>query len=399
MTETRRPSGPSVAEIMARALPMIETIAAELAPGGTREQHRYRALNPTRNDRTAGSFVIDVAGSKRGRWIEFAAGANAREGEGGDLIDLVGYVKFSAVDYKSSRVRGQAIRWLAERVGLAEPGKPPSRKPAVHKRQRDAERDREIERQRRIEEERKQRDDKRRAKRAAAWWLREGRPIAGTAAEIYLTTQREIPTHMIRRPPGAVRFLAANDEGRGCAMFCAMSSPAGDPKFGRIVAVHLTNLTDDGRKIEREGRDRLMWGPYQGAAIRISKGGSSMSPEAAAIAGEKKPLVICEGVEDGYCAALLWPARRVWAAGTVGNIGAIAREHGWPACASEVIILRDNDPETLPDGRRHPASAAIENAAQAFMECSRGRPVSIAAAIGEHDLNDLWRQTGKERAA
>jgi len=176
-------------------------------------------------------------------------------------------------------------------------------------------------------------------------------------------------------------------------MFCAMTAPT---KTGgaEIRAVHRTFLTDDGRKDPNANPPRKMWGDPMGAAIRLSKGGSRLTPEEAGAKGERKILMIAEAAEKGLPACLIWPDRRVWAAGTVGNMLAIARLHGWPPCASAIVLIRDNDPELMENGRPHPAHVAFEKAVQAWVDVSAGRPVSVLAPIGAKDLDELWRQAG-----
>lgn len=395
MTDAR----PTVAEIKARAHGLMLVLARELAPDrGSVDGIHYTACNPTRSDRSPGSFVIDVSGPTTGRWMEFAAGDSARTGEGGDVVDLVAYVHTGGTNFKSKAARGAAISWLGERVGLLS-AKEAGRRAAPKQPRRTPD---QIEADRRaaafeLQKQAKERDV--RARRASNWWLSAGKPCAGAPTEIYLTRTRGLPMHLFKHWPGAIRHLVEIIDRHGevhpSAMFCAMTATNANGD-GEIRAVHRTFLTDAGEKDPDAQRPRKMFGDPAGAAVRLSKGGSSYSPERAARAGDKRPLVITEGIEDGLVAALLWPEKRVWAAGDVGLIGAIARIHGWPPCASELLICADNDPAELVDektgkARPHPATRALEASVQAWMAVSRGRPVAVARALGAHDLNDLWR--------
>jgi len=56
----------------------------KLLPSRKLEKHEYIALNPTRNDKRAGSFRINVM---TGKWADFATGD-----KGGDIISLWAYV-------------------------------------------------------------------------------------------------------------------------------------------------------------------------------------------------------------------------------------------------------------------------------------------------------------------
>lgn len=388
---------PTVAEIKARALASMPALARELAPDrGRVDGHRYWACNPTRSDRSPDSFCIDISGSTAGRWIEFAAGATAKEGEGGDVIDLVAYVQTGGVNFRSTAARGAAIAWLGLRVGLLQgSGRGGWRRPVM----RSADDIAAAERAQAFEAQRRASEQASRAGRAAAWWLKSGRPCPGTPVELYLTRTRGIPMAALPKWPGAIRFLPELVDQDGIihppAMFCAMTATitqnAGaetDGKFrGEIRATHRTFLTADGRKDPDAKPVRRMWGDVAGSAIRLSSGGSPYSAEEAARRGETKCLVIAEAAEKGLPACILWPERRVWAAGTVGNMGLIAKRFGWPACASEIVLVRDVDA----DGS--PADRAFDKAAQAWMDASQGRPVSVLEPIGAHDLDELWRQS------
>lgn len=388
--------GPPISEIKARAVGMMLTLAAELAPDqGRVDGHRYWACNPTRQDRKPNSFCIDVKGATAGRWIDWAAGATASAGEGGDVIDLVAYVRTGGVNFKSKEARGEAIKWLAQRVGLGSGEKIP--------RQVWVDRKAQAERDMKLAAQRAQRDLDSRAERARAWWLRNGKPCPGTPTERYLVNTRGIPMAALKKWPGAIRHLPEYVDRHGeviaPSMFCAMTAPAKDGG-AEIRAVHRTFLTEDGRKDPLcADAPRKMWGDPNGAAIRLSKGGSRLTPEEAGAKGERKILMIAEAAEKGLPACLVWPDRRVWAAGTVGNMLAIAKLHGWPACASEIVLIRDNDPAVLENGKAHPAHVAFEKAVQAWVDVSGGRPVSVLEPIGAKDFDELWRQAGQEGAA
>ena len=66
------------------ALVHAETIARRWLPDGRREGAEWLALNPTRNDRRAGSFKVNL---ETGAWSDFATGDS-----GGDLISLAAYL-------------------------------------------------------------------------------------------------------------------------------------------------------------------------------------------------------------------------------------------------------------------------------------------------------------------
>lgn len=68
-----------------RAVHQLPAILQRFIPGGMVRGHEYIARNPTRADRTLGSFKINM---HTGRWADFATGDS-----GGDVISLIAYVQ------------------------------------------------------------------------------------------------------------------------------------------------------------------------------------------------------------------------------------------------------------------------------------------------------------------
>src|SRR5262249_29795571 len=89
--------------IAAAALASAKTLLHEWLPGGRLKGREYVALNPTRNDRTLGSFQINW---QTGQWSDFPVPV-----KGGDLISLFAYIH--------SLDQGQAARQIAERLGVS----------------------------------------------------------------------------------------------------------------------------------------------------------------------------------------------------------------------------------------------------------------------------------------
>jgi putative DNA primase/helicase len=90
--------------IAAAALPSAKSLLPEWLPGGRFEGREYVALNPTRNDRSLGSFKINW---QTGEWSDFADPTCAK---GGDLISLFAYI--------NSLDQSQAAREIAEKLGM-----------------------------------------------------------------------------------------------------------------------------------------------------------------------------------------------------------------------------------------------------------------------------------------
>jgi hypothetical protein len=67
------------------AINALRAVLGRLLPGGKTVGNEYVVRNPTRADRHAGSFRINVLS---GRWADFATGDR-----GGDIISLVAYLE------------------------------------------------------------------------------------------------------------------------------------------------------------------------------------------------------------------------------------------------------------------------------------------------------------------
>lgn len=67
------------------ALNSLPGILQNLLPDGFNRGGEWVARNPTRNDRKAGSFSINI---RTGRWADFATGDR-----GGDVVSLYAYLK------------------------------------------------------------------------------------------------------------------------------------------------------------------------------------------------------------------------------------------------------------------------------------------------------------------
>ena len=85
----------------AAALAVLPSILHRWLPDGHTIGHEYTARNPTRNDRHAGSFKINIC---TGRWADFATGD-----VGGDPISLAAYL--------GGISQGEAARRLATMLG------------------------------------------------------------------------------------------------------------------------------------------------------------------------------------------------------------------------------------------------------------------------------------------
>lgn len=90
------------------ALAQIEHLLSCWLPGGRTELGEYKVTNPTRSDKSVGSFSVCVSGQRAGCWADFAT-----DDAGKDLISLYAYLN-------SCRNQAEAARAVAAQCGLAE---------------------------------------------------------------------------------------------------------------------------------------------------------------------------------------------------------------------------------------------------------------------------------------
>jgi Toprim domain len=341
------------AEIKALLIGRIGALAAEMVPDGKRSAQYWIGSCPWRGDRKPGSFWINLAGKVPGSFKDMATG------EHGDVLTLISRVH--GLDFRGAK------RWARDWLGL---GAMPEheRKAAVARheaaRQQAARCEAEV-----LAENRK---------RALAWWLRCRPDIRGTVAERYLREKRGIDLDRLARMPGALRFEPAARHSEAKRIFPAIVSCMTGPD-GKLWSTHTIYLRPDGSDKADVAPPRRIWPSFSGAAIRLSRGEHDCSPEDAERRGLVDRLILCEGVEDGLSLALAAPAARVWAAGSLGNLGHIKV----PACVHEVTVAADND-------WGKPQAAALLDKGVAALVAQR-RPVLIArSAIGK-DANDALR--------
>lgn len=327
----------------------------------------FTPLNPTRADRHPGSFVIHTDQGREGGWTEYGAPGTPS----GDIIDLVVYCL---------RLKGRidAYWWALDFLGLPREGHG-----GRVRREAESDTEKKAREQAALDHaraEEKARDAK--AAKAFSWWRR-GAPLAGSIAETYLKFGRKIPLERLRHPPGALRFLPADervDRETGevtetpPALFSAMTA------WDRGVrAVHITSLEPDGRDRLRGDKAKKMWGDARGCAIRVSKGKSGLTPEMAAKKGiTNEVLVLGEGIETALSAAVAMPDWRSWAAGSLSLLAMLE----WPPCVGHVVLLGENDGGAA-------AREAFAAAEARWRARAEGRVLTVLRPpAGCSDLND-----------
>jgi hypothetical protein len=223
------------------------------------------------------------------------------------------------------------------------------------------------------------------ARKAFGFWLSAIEDIRGTPVWTYLSQARGLPMDQLTHVPGALRYRPALEhfdrESGEITEWPAMVSAMSHWQTGKVRAVHRTWLAPDGQgKAPVPGAKKMM-GVAEGCAIRVWKGHGNLSPEQAALKGQRAPLIITEGIEDALTAAIARPDSRVWAAGSLSLLGAL----GWPDCASAVVLVADNDWD------KPQALAAFGRVEKHWRDMAAGRPLKVVRADKGKDLNDWAR--------
>lgn len=354
----------SVRDIKTLLQGRIADLAHLFAPEGKKSGAYWNARSPFRQDRNP-SFTIWLKGGSPGSFKDW--GDDVMKG---DVIDLVAACACAASPPFSREARTRAILWAKDWLGLSRKSPEEIRTRARQASQARIERD-QLEAAERLARE----------NRAFRLWL-EGGLIGGTLAETYYREARGVDIRQLLNMEASLRFKARLDHFE--AHFAAPAVLACfQDELDRKRGVHVTWLARDGRgKCGDVDKPKMMFGSTKGLAIRLTKGASGLRVHEEVARGVRGPLAIAEGVETALSVAAAFPELRVWAAGSLGNIG----DQVLPGCVSEVIVCADND-----DGKPQ-ATAALEHAIAKIGR--QGRPVSVARPpAGAKDFNDLIRRT------
>lgn len=334
--------------------------AVALKPGGRGEM---KGLCPFHKERTPSFYVIEA----KGFWHCFGCGASG---------DAIKWVRRTT----NARDFAEAVEYLAQRVGLSHTGPSLAPRPIVQRPAQDllaAERARKTAGARDIW----------RATQTATEWTPAGRYLRD-ARRIRLAIPPTIRFHdrlehpFLRRGvgfPAMVAAIADRDRhvagvhctflGQGEAGWTKMESPPGWPPAW---------LASD-----EQWKAKIMRGECRGNAIRLTPA--------------EQVIVVAEGIETALsvlqalydeeigAAHIDGEPVGVWAAGSLGNLGAI-----WlPEAVREVILAVDGDgkiPDADDPGRVDP-EAIIDAAAARHRDL--GRNVRIARPPAGADFNDM----------
>lgn len=299
------------AHTIARMLAVrIASLIGELRLTGERQGGEFVALNPTRHDRSLGSFRITLAGAKAGVWIDHATG------EAGDALGLVAYVLYGGK-------LGPAIAWAKPWLGLPAEGPVPEA----------------VRRELPPPPDEAALSAAAEAKRASAQnlWLEAKPGLRGTPAAAYLA-RRGLDLARLGRQPRALRFHPRLWHFKARAHFPAMVAAIHNDA-GEHISTHCTFLAEIGgawRKAPVEDA-KLVFGGYRGGCIRLWRGASG-KPLREAPQGDA--VGIFEGIETALSVALACPELRILCAVAISNMRNIAL----PPEVGTVFLGPDNDP-------------------------------------------------------
>lgn len=351
----------------------LAELLGRILPGGMTRGGMYVVRNPTRDDRTPGSFVIWMHGPAKGGFKDYAGGDTDK----GDVIDLIAYVH--------RRDRKFALAWARDFLGLRTMDAKERQAAAIAARAKAQ------------QAERAEKEDRLRKRIRAFEMWNAAQPILGTPAERYFEA-RGVPLRLIPHLEDDMRFAPLLEWWRGAEW----SDDGGrrrklrpGPRFpaivsavrkgnGDIIAVHCTFLAESCEAKAPVENAKLMFGSVAGGVVRLTRGPSNQTPEEAALSGRRDPLVTSEGIETGLSVAIVAPEARVWAATSLSNI---ANVPVWHACISSVVVAADNP--DLSKGAQ--ARVQFEEQMDRALEALRAHDVPVTPMQPHEggDFNDL----------
>jgi len=335
-----------------------EALAREVFPNGIKDGREWRVGSLA--GEPGQSLAVHLAGERAGVWCDFATG------ETGDALDLVAHA-LAGGDKK------QAFAWSKSWLGLG--GDAPGvtrRRPVAAKTSTGP-----------------SEDEKKTRNRALAIWLSSQERLAGTPAAAYLRGRgldlaRLLGKDGAPRQPRSLRYAPKLYEPSTRRELPALVAGIVNGQ-GQQVAIHRTWLGEfhpssgvGGWHKAAVKNPKMTLGRYRGGSIRIWRGSTFRR-----LADEKPgaELTLTEGIEDALTVAIACPERRVWAAVSLSNMGALIL----PDCIGTVTICADNDPENSR------AAKGLTRAIDHFLRL--GRKVQIARPpSGVKDVNELLMQ-------
>lgn len=266
----------------------ICSLLEEWLPGGHWEGHDYVALNPTRRDRTKGSFRINT---QTGAWIDHATGDR-----GGNIKSLEHYLR----GYGASNGQGYNMRdsWAANVANVQE-----NCGFGVANAWREL-----------------AKADDERAARAKGFWD-QGGSLAGTPGEVYLKA-RGISCVLPPCLRFAPRFYHRESKRQWPCVLVAIQRWPDEALWG----VHAIYINSTGTGKAPVDSVKKTYGHLKGGAVRLGSCHES--------------IVVCEGIETGL-AIYQATDRTVWAALSCENM--LSLKLPPPHITTDIILAGDND--------------------------------------------------------
>lgn len=293
-----------------------------------------------------------------GKWREFNGASS------GDILDLV-----CAVEGIN---KGQAIRWAKGYLGLQyiNPEELALKRVEAEKTRKAA------------DEQEKRRIEKSRG--IAKGYYLAAKLIGGTLAERYLI-DRNVPMPEAGWPSSIKFHPAMHHSETGQKYPCMLCYICrGDGEFMTIHRIYL-EAHEDGKvtKLTKVDKAKKAYGGFTGGFVPIAKGANNASMRHML---PDEQLMICEGIEDALILSASFASRRIVAAVSLGNVGAIAEF--LPDTCRWVLLIKDND-------TNEQAKKGFERALEAHAQA--GRRVTVGCAPEDFkDIND-WLDSLKNQ--
>lgn len=271
--------------------------------------------------RRRGSLSIDVS---KGTWFDHEAQ------EGGGVLDLIRKEQRCSV--------GEALRWLENIGEYVTPVQPVERDPNRSSSMRDF---------------------------AMRIW-RESKPAPGTLVERYLSSRgvgEGVSIPDLRFHP---RCPFGKDEADQPRYVPAMVAMVRAPFDRAPMGIHRTELTSDGRKV-----DRKMLGPCQGGVVMLS----DHAPDTG--------VGLCEGIETGL-AVINLGGGPVWACLSAGNIAKFPVIGGVP----KLTVFADNDKAGI-EAAQACARRWVGFGIEVGIQAPKERGCDFADALASHKIGGV----------
>jgi len=275
-----------------------------------------------------------------------------------------------------------ALRWLKDQLGVETM--------TPEQRRADAQRA-----QKRQAEVKKKSDEELARQQGAAFdmWANHAIEPMGTVAETYIREKLGLDLQgppFFGRLPNVMRFLPNHrhvDEGGNetawpCIVVACVDFRAGSPTFGKILAVHRTWLTRDGKAKAPVKPARKVWPSFAGLVIPLWRGDGNMRLQQAQEAGLLQVFSLAEGWEKGLAMIAADPVPRTWCFLSLNNLGNVML----PPFCEGVLLHRDNDWKTFA------ATEAYEGEKRKLE--LQGRAIAEVHPSGGKDLDDTLRLRG-----